>query len=242
MAIEVGSFEYNLLLILTIIVIVVKGILAIYLVKKVLDRKKEEGKVKFDFLLAICFMIIGFFISRILYAIFDFYYTELDPDKFYLSPNVWFWKVAGLVGACGFAVVLYVIDKKILGFKLKGLLAYILLVAHIIVLIYPVSSAQDFELVSTVAFVDVAVAIVLPAIFLYVGIKAPDRRKVSFIFAFGVIIYILGIIILSEFIVSPLESAFGSGARLTLLFLFMIFKITGVCLVAYAATKLYAEG
>lgn len=239
MVIEAGSFEYNLFLVLTIIIITTKIVLGIYLAKKILDRKKEEGKIKFDFLIAIFLMIIGLLISRILYSIFDFYLTGFDPNKYYLSPNIWFWKIAGLIAVSGLAVVLFVIDKKILGFKLKGLLAYIILAVHIIVIIYPVNSTEDFELISTVSIVDVAICIVIPAVFLYVGIKAPDRRKVSFMFAFGVIIYMAGVLMPAEFIVSTFESAYGSGARITLYMLFLIFKTTGLSLAAYAATKLY---
>jgi len=233
MTIQPGTIEYNLFFTLTVILLLFKLALSIYLGKKIINRKKQAEKFSIDFIFSIFFLATCLFISRLLYAYWDFFLTQFDPTKFHLMPSIIYWKIAAFVSTVGYFVVLYVIDKKALNFKLKGIIAYIILIAGLIQLIYPVNTPGDFEFISAVGLLGNLAAIVIPIIFLNIGIKTPGLRKTSFMIAFGVIIYAIGATIVVEAIMAPLRIIFGNEIQIVLFLLFFIFKITGLTMFAY---------
>ncbi|MGQ4876369.1 MAG: hypothetical protein ACP6IY_20085 [Promethearchaeia archaeon] len=237
MIIEPSNPEYNLLFVLYIMLLAMKLILIIYLGKKVIIRRKEEDFKAYDFLFSVFVLMICAFISRLLYLYFDFVLTKFDSDTFYLVPNVIVWKLAGFIGSLGFAFVLFIIDKKILDFKFKGIFAYIIIATSLFILFYPVNNSKDFEFVSALGLIPNLIGSVIPIIFLYIGIKAPGLRKTAFLIAFGVIIYGIGANLVSEFILAPLREIYGSQVVILMFFLFLVFKITGLIMVSYGTTK-----
>ncbi len=237
MILQITQFEYNVFFGLTILLLITKAALSIYLGKRLLDSKKETGKIKLNFITAFFVLILCLFISRLFYLYFDFFLTKLDPTTYYLMPNVWVWKIAGIALSIGFAFVLYTLDKKALKFKLKGIPAYCTLGSEILVLIIPVNSQEDFVFVSGVGIIGGLGAIMVLIIFLYIGIKIPGLRKPSFMITLGLVTYVLGALLFNEFIVSLLISIFGPQFRVTAYTLFMILKILGLIIIAFSVTK-----
>lgn len=232
-----GTFEFELFFILTLIILIVKALLATYLGIKVFDKKKETGKFQLDFISSVFILMIGLFISRVLYTIFDFALTEFDANRFYLVPNLYYWKAAGFIASAGFVLTLFVVDKKALNFKLKGIPAIILLIIMFIQLLYPVNNSEDFTFVSQIGLMTTGVGLLIPIMFLYLGIKTPGLRKVCFMIAFAVIIYGFGSILVSEGILDPLRATFGPDIHITMFFLFLVFKTIGLTMMTYGVVN-----
>jgi len=235
MATEPNSFEYNLLFTLVVIILAITLMICLYLGKKVIDKRKEQGFLSFDFLFGIFITISCLFIARIIYMYFDFFLTKFDSDKYYLYPNIWYYKIGGLFYLSGFAVLLFIIDKELLDFKLKGILAYIVIVVVIIELIYPVNSAEDFEFISALEMIAFFIGLLVPLIFIYIGIKTPGLRLISFMFAIGIILFFVGVAIVAEFVLAPLKESFGPSIQITIWVFSLILQIIGLILMTYAS-------
>ncbi|MFX1445073.1 MAG: hypothetical protein ACFFHV_16795 [Promethearchaeota archaeon] len=237
MAIEPNSPEFNLLFLLVLIIIAITGMICVYLGKRVLDKSKEQGFLSFDFLFGIFISMSTLFVSRIIYMYFDFYLTQFDTTKYYLYPNIWYYKIGGLIYLSGFAILLFIIDKELLEFKLKGILAYIIIAVVLIELIYPVNSQKDFEFISALEIIAFFVGLLVPFIFIYIGAKTPSLQATSFIFATGIILFYIGVAIVAEFILAPLRESYGSAIQITIWILSLILQIIGLILMTYASTK-----
>ncbi len=175
-----SEFELNLFLGLTLILLAVKGILCIYLGKKLLDNKWETGKWTFNFITAIFVLLLSFLISRVVYLYFDFFMTKLDADTYYLMPNILIWKWGVALSTIGFVVLLFFLDKKVLNLKLKGIPAYFVLGIIVLMLILPVNTLEDFVFVSSLGIVGGTSGIMVLVIFLYIGITIPGLRRPAF--------------------------------------------------------------
>ena len=237
MSINPNSFEFQLLLALTIVLLISKLILSIYLLREVYIKKKETGKITLDFTLSFFVMMTCLFVSRLLYMYWDFFITQFDPDKLHLSPGIIFWKLASLIQTFGFAFVMFTLDKKALKFKFKGVLAYLMIVVALIQFFYPVNSAEDFEFISSFGFVGSLLAIFIPIIFIYIGTKTRAFRKGSYSIALGTILYTIGAIIIIEMLISSLNDIFGVDIRIIIHFLALLFKISGLTLVTYGVRE-----
>lgn len=237
MAIKPNTFEYNLLFTLVVIILSITLLICIYLGKKVLDKRREQGFVSYDFLFGMFSTITCLFISRLIYMYFDFYLTEFDSDKYYLSPNIWYYKIAGLIYLSGFAVLLFIIDKELLNFKIKGILAYIIIIVVIIELIYPVNSSEDFEFISALEMIAFIVGLILPLLLIYIGVRSAGIRTISFIFASGIILFFVGVAIVAEFILAPLKETFGTNIQITVWIVSLIVQIIGLLMMTYATIR-----
>ena len=129
-----GDTEYLIPYVTTIIIIITKISLGVYLYRR---EKKNENKNYF--IRGACFMMFMLAISRIFYFIFDFYLTKFDNSLYYISPNIWIWKVGNFLSAISAAYLLYVIDKKVMQFKFKGSFAYIVFIVSMVQFFYPVN-------------------------------------------------------------------------------------------------------
>ncbi|TFF99990.1 MAG: hypothetical protein EU541_03550 [Promethearchaeota archaeon] len=233
---NISPLEFNTFLVLTVILIITKLGVILYLGFKIYQRKKEKDKFTFGFIFSVFIMMICLFLSRVLFFIFDFYLTELDPTRYFLSPNVYFWKVAVLIMAFGYACVLFVIDKRIIDFKFKGILAYIVIIASLIMFFYPVNSQEGFEFMSIFLFFINIIAVAIPILFLYIGTRAVKYRRPAIILALGVIIYAIGANILNEAVVAALEELI-IGIRFYLYFITLLLKMAGIILYSYGVTE-----
>ena len=237
MAIEPNSFEFNLFYAITIIVMVIKVILIVFLAKKMYDRKKETGKITYGFITSVFVLFLCLLVSRILYFYFDFYLTKFDPNKYYTYPAIIVWKIALFISMIGYANFLFVIDQKVLGFKFKGVFSYAIIIFASIGVLYPVNSEKDFEFISILFLVANVVAIVIPIVFFYIGTKAVEYRIAAYLVAIGVILYAIGANIINEFMFVIWVDMFGTQMRLVVYFLALIFKTSGLILFAYGITE-----
>lgn len=237
MSIEPNSYEFNLFFTLTIVVLAAKLLLALYLAKKILDKKKETGKISFDFIFSVFVMMLCLFISRLFFTYFDFFLTKFDESKYWKMPNIIYWKIASFISTLGFLIVLFIVDKTVLNFKFKGVLSYLMLIINIVQLLYPVNSAKDFEFVSSLSYISLGIGAIIPLIFLYIGIKTPGLRNISFLIVSAIIIYVIGGLLVGENILEPLRKTFGPQIHITVFFIFLISKIVGLCLLTYAVSK-----
>ncbi|MBD3338696.1 MAG: hypothetical protein GF353_06295 [Candidatus Lokiarchaeota archaeon] len=233
MALVPNSFEYNLLLWLVIVLIGVKILLTLYFGITLIKKRKQTGRISFDFTFGMFILMLCLAISRILFLYYDFFLTEFDPETFADPINVLVWRIAMIFYAIGYASVLFAIDKSILDFKFKGIFAYITIAILIIQLVYPIRTLQDFVFVNTLGSVGLLVAIVIPIIFIYLGIKTPTLRKSAFMIAIGSILFAIGAMLVVQSILEPLREAFGTDIQILMFLLFFIFKITGLSLFSY---------
>jgi hypothetical protein len=219
------------------IIIAITLLICIYLGKKVFNKTREQGYLSYDFLFGIFVTMSALFISRIIYMYFDFYLTKFDSSKYYLTPNIWYYKIGGLIYLSGFAVLLFIIDKELLEFKLKGILAYLIIAVAVIELIYPVNSPEDFEFISALELIAFFVGLLVPIIFIYVGIQTPGLRRISYIFALGIVLFYIGVAIVAEFILSSLKDIYGTNIQISIWILSLIMQILGLILMTFASTK-----
>jgi len=234
-ALDPNSFQYTLFLSLTIILLIVKTLLTLYILRKILEKKKETGQFKIDFVFGMFILFICLIISRVIYIYFDFFLTYFDSEVYY--KHVLYWKLGFLPSAVGLAVVNYILDKKILNFKLKGITAYMILGGAILVLFWPVNSQEEFQTISAISFISSAGTILIPIIFIYLGIKIPGLRKTAFMITIGFAIYALGPILVNDAILDVLRTAYGEEMHVIIFFLFITLKIIGLIIISYSVTK-----
>ena len=236
MANDINSFEFNLFYIITIIILVIKAIVMVFLAKKIYDRKKETGKITYGFIASVFVVVLCLFVSRIFFFYFDFYLTKLNPDKYYTYPAVIFWKIGMFISVCGFANFLFTIDQKVLNFKFKGIFSYVIVIFALIGTFYPINSEKDFESISTIYLIANVVAIIIPIVFFYIGTKEINYRIAAYLIAIGVILYAIGANIVNESIFSIWVDTFGIQMRFVVYFLALIFKTSGIILFTYGIT------
>ncbi|MBD3255611.1 MAG: hypothetical protein GF383_11000 [Candidatus Lokiarchaeota archaeon] len=227
---ELTQFEFNLLFILTIILLIIKFALILFISYKLYERKKDKGEFSYGFIFGVLILMITLFVSRILYMIFDFFYTRFDSSTYHLMPNIIFWKIATFINNFGYAYFIFIIDLKILKFKLRGSIAYIIIVITLVQLLYPVSTIQDFHIISTLDLFLNALAIIIPIFFFFMGHVSSPYQKPSLAIAFGVILYAIGSNINVEIFLTLLESVIGVEIRVIMIILSLIFKVLGLIL------------
>jgi hypothetical protein len=234
---QITAYEFNILLLLTIVLLIGKGILVAFLGYKIIERKKKTGEFSMGFVFGVFIMILSLLISRIFYSMFDFYYSAFDSSTFHKMPNVIFWKLGAFISVLGYALFLYITDKRVLDFKLKAIPAIILLVIVILILIFPVNLPQDFQIVAILPLFANIVAIIIPVVFFILARKKTPFRIPSFAVAFGVIIYAIGGNITMEPLLNALAAATGSSMRVPMFSISLIFKLAGLFLFSYGITQ-----
>ena len=240
MILEPNTFEYNFLLTLTIILITGKFLLLAFVFKKVLEYNKTKQKFEIDFLFGGFILLLSLIISRIIFTYFDFVLTHFDSSKNHQYPNILFYKLGMISLEIGLSIFMFIVDKKALKFKFKGIFAYLLIAAAIFELLYPVNSAEDYEFLNIIDTICIFTSIALfPVIFFYLGIKNKKIRLIMLMFAFGIIFYAIGVIIQNEPIIGPLEQRFGTILRMMIWISGIALKLIGLTMISYSCTKLY---
>lgn len=169
--------------------------------------------------------------------IVDFYLVEFKSELYYQTPNIEFWKLGNFSGMIGMAVLLFIIDKNILKFRLKGTLAYIYLICGLIALFFPVTSKADYTLVSGIFMFTQLLTIILPIIFINLGVKVPGLRNLAFLIAFGILMYLGGIIIISDPVMGIFRALFGENSEAIVFVIFFSLKICGLSLFTFGTAK-----
>lgn len=233
-----GSFEFQLFFILTLLLLVTKGILLLFVGNKLIKKKREGGSISMDFVFGMFILLLSLFISRLFFVYFDFILTEFDSSAYYLFPNYLFWKMGMVITSIGIGILLFITDKKVLGFKLKGIFSYIAFIGAVIILLYPVNTANDFAFISGLSIITNGSIAILLLFFIYIAIKSTgDVRRNAIFIVIGGLTYALGSILVNEALLTQLRLAFGEEIHIVVFFLFILFKIIGLVFMSYAFTK-----
>ena len=235
-AIELYSPTWQLFLILTIILIAVKLLLATYIIRKILQKKKETGQFKADFMFGMFILFICLAISRIIYIYFDFYLTRFDSNLY--GEHSFYWKLGLFVSAAGLAYANFVLDKNVLNFKFKGIFAYIIIGGATAILFIPVNNNQDFQFVSALSIFTSAGTLLIPIIFLYLGFKIPGNPgKTAFMITLGFVVYAIGPILVNDAILEVLRTMYGDQIHIVIFLFFILFKIAGLVIISVSVTR-----
>lgn len=237
MIFQLTELEYNVFLILTLVLVAFKLGLIIFLGKKIYEHKRETGEFSFGFVFGVFVLIICLFFSRIIYIYFDFVLTKFNSEVYHLMPNILMWKLGTMFSTMGYAIFIFITDRKILGFKLKGLIAYLLIGIVIIQLVYPVSTPEDFQTIAMLDLFSNAIAIIIPILFIYLAREKSPYRLASLAIAIGVILYAIGSNMIVEPILVALIDVLGSNIRLVFYFFSLILKVSGLVLFTYGVTQ-----
>jgi hypothetical protein len=239
MAIQPGSQEQWILASMTLGIIIFKLVLFIELSIKYHAKKREEGVVAIDFLRAVMVLFLCLAIARTLAMIFDFFLTYLDMNNYAVGFNVWFWKLSMATSNIGNLVVLYTVDTKVLGRKLKYVPEIIMAIGIAVILLFPVYKTADFVVLSQILIVAMAVSAIIPLVFLYLGIKIPGLRKIAFMIFFGVVIYIgAGLIVNGNTLNTIINSGSQGASMLVLAYsAYLVLKFVGLSILAYGTTR-----
>jgi len=232
-ALGFNDLEYLVPYVCTLFLIVAKLIFGVYLYQKYKNSEEKNYFVKGASVLM--FLLGG---SRIAYFIFDFYLTRLNPDLFWQYPNVWLWKTGNFLSGAGISYLLYVVDRKVYNFKFKGILAYGNLAIALVQFLWPISGPESYNLVSTIGFLSILFALLIPITFLYVGIKSTgDLRKMSFLMVLGILLYSFAGQLLNESLLEMIGATKGTTIRVFFFSFVPLFKIVALGIVTYSATK-----
>ncbi|MBN2150154.1 MAG: hypothetical protein JW839_01785 [Candidatus Lokiarchaeota archaeon] len=234
---DIAESDINTFLVLTVIFVVGLAVFDVFICMKVVEHKRRTGTMRFGFIHGVVVLITCLLVARLLYMYFDFGLTRFDPDKYYLFPNVWFWKLASVVSSAGYWVFILVTDIRVLKFRFKGVFAYIMAGFSAFQFAYPVSSKPAFDLVSTIDLISNVVAIVIPAFFFYVGSKPSPVRAAARSIGWGVIVYAVAANIQVEAIIVALTGVFGAQARVTIYLVSLVCMLSGLALFSYGVSQ-----
>jgi len=232
-----SSSDFTTFFYLTMIYIVMFCVLDGYLAVRILEQKRKTRAVKFGFVHSIVVMFLLLIVSRLFYMNFDFNLTKFDPSTYYLEPNVWFWKLGSLFSNIGYAIFIFVTDYRVFKFRFKGLFGFLLIAMVVLQFVYPVSNANDFDVVSNIDLVGNVVAIVIPVFFFYIGRKKSPVQIPSLAVAFGVIIYAIGSNIQNEGFMSVIIPVFSEQVRIVVYFISLILLIGGLLMFSYGVLR-----
>nr|MDO8084305.1 hypothetical protein [Candidatus Sigynarchaeum springense]MDO8119317.1 hypothetical protein [Candidatus Sigynarchaeota archaeon] len=214
----------------------VKLVMLIFMGVKIRRRRKEGLELAVNFLRAMWFLIFTFFLSRLLYMWFDFGLTHFDKAIYHLYVN--WWKVAQLIVSIGLAVLVFVVDRSILGFKFKGIFAYIIIAGSILTLLWPVYSETDFDTISTIGILPQLGLLIVLIVFLNIAIKTSGRvRRTAFIIIFASIMYAVAALVVNAGIITALKPVFGDNTDVLMYAIQSILKATGIIMMAVGAAR-----
>jgi hypothetical protein len=232
----------TLILYLTVFLVATKLGIVIYLFKKIQIKKKNKIEAGVKFLTAISIMISGLFISRILFAYFDFILTDFDENLYGVFPNYLLWKTAMFFAASTLVYLLWVLDKTIIENKFKGIPAIITLVVMVIALSLPINGLEDFKTMSLYSSIANFTALLIPGIFFYIAKESSGEiRRTAFLIGFGILIYAIATLLVNESLIAGLNSALQVDTRSFIWILSILTKCIGLSLFAISSVKFTSE-
>ncbi len=223
---------------LTILIIIVKFVLVGFLAVRLYQHNKVEPIKITDFYVGVLILIVALGVSRIFYFYFDFYLTQFDTAFYLVNSNIWYWRIGSVISGLGAGILLVIVEKRILENKTKGILGVIVGAVAILHLFYPLNTLNDFTTLSTIGMVSGIALLIVPIIFLWLGIKDPGNRKVPFLIALGGFLYATAGLLWSESFLGPLEAIYGPDIRTFFIIATIILRIIGLSILASVSTKL----
>lgn len=231
------SIQFWIIFAATCAVVIIKLAMVIYLSMKIHKRKKEAS-LAVPFMRGFMILILFLLLSRISYMFFDFYFTKFDISLYPYPPQVWFWKVGQILGSIGLAAIVFVSDRQLLGFKFKGIFAYIVLAGGVFVLVYPVNNLADFDFLETMSIIPSLSLLVLFFCLLNIAIKTTGTvRRNATILIVATVCYALSAVIVNAGLINALTAALGFDMDIYIYLLQVILKIVGISLMAYGASR-----
>lgn len=227
---------------LTIVLILIKCSLVVFLAKKVINKKRNKIEAGVKFLGATAGLMAGLSISRILFTVFDFQITNFDSSTYAEPDAVITWKIAFFVSTVTLVYMIWVLDKVIMQNKFKGIPSVILVIVGIVVLVFPVKKVEDFQLMSVISLISNLMSLLFPAVFLYVGKNSSgDIRKVAYLVAFGLILYAITLMIVNEMIITSTSALLGFDTGILLWIISISGKCIGLIIFAQSAAKFVSD-
>jgi len=228
-----SNYEFNLKLILYLILLVIKILFSLYLGRVILRKKKENGFIEFNF-------ITSYFLLLILTAVANIFFIYLlffDPDTYHLMPIVIIWRLATFFEYLSYIPVFIAIEWRVLNFKLKGIPSSVLIFIAFLVLIYPINSKDDIEFLSSFVIIAVIAGIFIFVVFLYLGIKIPGLRKPAFLYVFGAIINTIGQQLGAENLLVYLSEEYGQPAYTLMQIFSLTLRVIGLLMVVIGISQ-----
>ncbi len=193
MTIVPNSPDFFIILGFTIVIVVSQFLVVLYMCQRIFKNRKNSEKISQDFVLGVLVLIAALLIARLFYMYFDFILTKFTFSLYTINGNYWYWKVADLFATAGQIYIVYIIDKKILQFKLKGIVEWIMFASVVVVMVYPINNMNDFNTDSTLLVIPSIGLLVLPFVFIWLGHKSSGELKVtSYIIVWGAALYLVG--------------------------------------------------
>lgn len=195
-----NSLEYNLILTFTIFIVVIKTSIVVYLGNLIRKKRKDKGAVALDTFYGVFLLILFLLIARIFFMVFDYQLTAFDRNLYPTYANIW--KIGMMFSGFAPIYLTFVLDKKILNFKFKGIPAYILIATVIFGLIYPVNTLEDFYFISGIGVVGAIGVLIIPAIFFYIiKISTGEMRKTAVLIIVGLMLWAVGGVLVVDTVV-----------------------------------------
>ncbi len=231
-----------LIIFLTIFLIAIKVSVVLYLIKKILAKKKNKIEAGIKFLTATAIMIAGLLISRILFSYFDFVLTDFNENLYGVYPNYLVWKSAMFITASTLVYLLWILDKIIMQNKFKGIPSIATLIIIGIALALPINGLEDFKTMSLLATVANVAALMIPGVFFYIAKESSGEiRKTSFLIGFGILMYALATLIVNESIIAGLNSVLQFETRSMIWMISIFTKSIGLSLFAISSVKFTSD-
>lgn len=227
----------DLFAVLTIIVLLFKLNLIIIFLILLRKRKKSVGFIEYDFLYALFVLICCLFLSRLSAFYFDIVLTKFDYNLYYIYPNYIYWKLGMMFGGLGLVYVAFIIDKKYLDFKFKGIVEVILIMGVIFTSFYPINNKDDYSTLSLIYMFTLLPFFIIGSLFFYIGVKTPTFRSASFLVLIGGSLFGVSSLIMSEGIIIIFVEIYGPETRIFLLYIWIGFKILGLSFVVFGLRK-----
>ncbi len=234
------SIEFYIIFFSACVVIAIKLAIVIILAIKIHGETKEgiPAGLRVPFMRGLMVMILFLFVSRLSFMIFDFYYTKFDMDLYYLQPNVWFWQLGNLLATTGMAAVIFVTERTILHFKTKGIITYMIIACGIFTMVFPVRSRDDFNFLSTILIFPAMGILITFLSFLNMAIKTKGHaRRNATTMSIAIMLYAAAALLVNAGLITAFNSALGFDVDVYFYLLQAIFKVAGIVLIAYGASR-----
>nr|MDO8112861.1 hypothetical protein [Candidatus Sigynarchaeota archaeon] len=235
---------------LTCFILVIKILTITFISVKLIRRRGEEYAIAHAFMRAMLTLIVCLLVSRLFYMVFDFIYTKFDTTLYVSWTNICigsmcfdiqvttFWKLGQLIIGCGLAYIVFIVDRKILEFKFKGIFAYIMIAGSLLTLFWPVNTMADFEFISTLGILPQLGMLILFFVFLNIARKSSGRiRTTAVIIILAFILYGVAALAVNAGLIAALNSALGTDVTLYMYLIQTTMKTVGIIFMAMGASR-----
>lgn len=227
---------------LTVFIVAVKAVMLVYIEAKIRKRKAEGNELSVAFMRGTWVMILSLLLSRLCYMYFDFVVTRFDQTVYHVGDNEWTWKAGMLIVGLGMAYIVWVVDRKILSFKFKGIFSYIIIAGAIFQVLYPIETEGDFGFVSTVGILPNLGMLVIFVVFINIAIKTSGAvRRTATVLIFAMLFIAVAALLVNAGLITALDGALGlvppASVDVYMYITQSIMKTVGITMLAVGASR-----